>query len=121
MIRRPPRSTLFPYTTLFRSLWGYSDLAPPAPGWNSGLTTQLQGGALCKAADKLRQDLLARASGLLKVDAANLQIRDGVISSKEDPKRTVTFASLARANEGRVIRPHASCCHPGAIGRAMNR
>src|SRR2546429_6660796 len=24
MIRRPPRSTLFPYTTLFRSLWGNS-------------------------------------------------------------------------------------------------
>src|SRR3712207_7394559 len=24
MIRRPPRSTLFPYTTLFRSLFGYS-------------------------------------------------------------------------------------------------
>src|SRR5438105_8535218 len=23
MIRRPPRSTLFPYTTLFRSLWAY--------------------------------------------------------------------------------------------------
>src|SRR5256885_1514767 len=27
MIRRPPRSTLFPYTTLFRSPWN----APPAP------------------------------------------------------------------------------------------
>src|SRR5256885_13247547 len=25
MIRRPPRSTLFPYTTLFRSEWGVSD------------------------------------------------------------------------------------------------
>src|SRR2546426_3163257 len=24
MIRRPPRSTLFPYTTLFRSCWAYS-------------------------------------------------------------------------------------------------
>src|SRR2546427_4598514 len=24
MIRRPPRSTLFPYTTLFRSLFGFS-------------------------------------------------------------------------------------------------
>src|SRR5256885_7112364 len=23
MIRRPPRSTLFPYTTLFRSQWGH--------------------------------------------------------------------------------------------------
>src|SRR2546429_6752414 len=26
MIRRPPRSTLFPYTTLFRSLWGRREL-----------------------------------------------------------------------------------------------
>src|SRR5256885_8835765 len=24
MIRRPPRSTLFPYTTLFRSDWGFA-------------------------------------------------------------------------------------------------
>src|SRR5438067_8369321 len=32
MIRRPPRSTLFPYTTLFRSIWtrcaGDSELRP---------------------------------------------------------------------------------------------
>src|SRR4029078_2585868 len=28
-----------------RVVWGDSDLAPSAPGWNSGLTTQLQGGA----------------------------------------------------------------------------
>src|SRR5437588_13112459 len=27
MIRRPPRSTLFPYTTLFRSVGGNDDLA----------------------------------------------------------------------------------------------
>src|SRR3712207_8848232 len=26
MIRRPPRSTLFPYTTLFRSLGGFFDI-----------------------------------------------------------------------------------------------
>src|SRR3712207_8276386 len=30
MIRRPPRSTLFPYTTLFRSI---STLSGPTPGW----------------------------------------------------------------------------------------
>src|SRR2546429_6700583 len=31
MIRRPPRSTLFPYTTLFRSvLWTYDGWADPA-------------------------------------------------------------------------------------------
>src|SRR5258708_17974127 len=35
MIRRPPRSTLFPYTTLFRSL-----LAPPdVPDWESLVET----------------------------------------------------------------------------------
>src|SRR2546427_4588667 len=32
MIRRPPRSTLFPYTTLFRSLvYGHYDVQPPDP------------------------------------------------------------------------------------------
>src|SRR5436189_4160833 len=32
MVRRPPRSTLFPYTTLFRSLWEpwEAELVPPA-------------------------------------------------------------------------------------------
>src|SRR5438034_4551309 len=32
MIRRPPRSTLFPYTTLFRSHGGHIDLADLARG-----------------------------------------------------------------------------------------
>src|SRR3712207_6909305 len=27
MIRRPPRSTLFPYTTLFRSVWAWHEAA----------------------------------------------------------------------------------------------
>src|SRR5258708_33753388 len=35
MIRRPPRSTLFPYTTLFRSRWGIpaSASASSKTGW----------------------------------------------------------------------------------------
>src|SRR6266498_4618389 len=32
MIRRPPRSTLFPYTTLFRSATSPTDPGTPAPG-----------------------------------------------------------------------------------------
>src|SRR5258708_31526140 len=31
MIRRPPRSTLFPYTTLFRSPMGVAALSSPSP------------------------------------------------------------------------------------------
>src|SRR5258708_31939667 len=36
MIRRPPRSTLFPYTTLFRSAKGLG-----AKEWNNSLKTKL--------------------------------------------------------------------------------
>src|SRR2546423_13554443 len=42
MIRRPPRSTLFPYTTLFRS---HRDGADPALLQPSGHRLQLRGGA----------------------------------------------------------------------------
>ena len=51
------------FTTLdhIRLIWGDSDLAPSSPGWHSGMSTQLQGGALCNAADKMRKDLLSRA------------------------------------------------------------
>src|SRR2546430_13049472 len=34
MIRRPPRSTLFPYTTLFRSLWN-SSMTTAETSWKS--------------------------------------------------------------------------------------
>src|SRR5256885_13063748 len=33
MIRRPPRSTLFPYTTLFRSGWRFAQPLVRPPGW----------------------------------------------------------------------------------------
>jgi CO/xanthine dehydrogenase Mo-binding subunit len=103
-----------------RAVWGDTDLAPSAPGWNSGLTTQLQGGALNAAADKLRKDLLTRAAALLKVDATELDIRDGVISSRANPRTRTTFAALAKANGG-VIRMPGAAVHPGSIGRALNR
>src|SRR2546430_13283366 len=32
MIRRPPRSTLFPYTTLFRSHTAYTEIIRESPG-----------------------------------------------------------------------------------------
>src|SRR5256885_12477166 len=35
MIRRPPRSTLFPYTTLFRSAWWPSAATAPCTTWRT--------------------------------------------------------------------------------------
>lgn len=110
------------YTTLdhIRIVWGDTDLVPVSPGWGSGLTTQLQGGALCNAADKLRKDLLRRASETLKVDVTKLHVRDGVISSTEDPKKRVTFAELVKANNG-PIHMAGRAINSGGQGRAMNR
>src|SRR5256885_3234538 len=41
MIRRPPRSTLFPYTTLFRSVW-------------SGVASRRRGGPLSSVGERAR-------------------------------------------------------------------
>src|SRR3989441_9446542 len=57
MIRRPPRSTLFPYTTLFRSL----RLAPPRPA-AGGERTRQPGTAGCVAAAGRDPDRRGRAA-----------------------------------------------------------
>src|SRR2546430_12826007 len=54
MIRRPPRSTLFPYTTLFRSLPGQAETERQPPGL---IIREPQG-----RVGPLAQDLLGRRS-----------------------------------------------------------
>src|SRR2546422_5788087 len=44
MIRRPPRSTLFPYTTLFRSSQRQRDRRPAAGNQRDGLSEHADGG-----------------------------------------------------------------------------
>jgi CO/xanthine dehydrogenase Mo-binding subunit len=101
-----------------RVLWGDSELTPPSQYWFGGVTTTVQGGAVCVAADKLRRDLLRRAADVLKVDVAKLRTRDGIISSIEDPKKRTSFAELVRAN-GTVIRQSGRCIP--LKGRALNK
>src|SRR2546429_6026259 len=56
MIRRPPRSTLFPYTTLFRSL-------PHAASPNTSLTVQLRVREKAGRRPDLRGNLASRPTG----------------------------------------------------------
>ena len=76
-----------------RLVWGDTDISPSSDEWFGGRTITLQGAAICNAADKLRNDLLQRAAAVLKVDASQLKIRDGVISSGD---KSTTFAALAK-------------------------
>src|SRR3712207_8247142 len=59
MIRRPPRSTLFPYTTLFRSLKGVEHLAQVAFDGGGRRAVRCHAprdeGAVVDDVDKLRQ------------------------------------------------------------------
>ena len=57
MIRRPPRSTLFPYTTLFRSLLGADPAGLPAVKppyfWSDQYGTRLQFAGDASRADRV--------------------------------------------------------------------
>src|SRR5947209_16614925 len=46
MIRRPPRSTLFPYTTLFRSQFDRLDLQPLSRKETASLLSETLGGVI---------------------------------------------------------------------------
>jgi CO/xanthine dehydrogenase Mo-binding subunit len=82
-----------------RLVWGDTDIAPSSDEWFGGRTSTLQGAAMCNAADKLRKDLIQRAATALKVDTANLSIRDGVVS---DSKVHTTFAALVAFNNAPI-------------------
>src|SRR5260221_14207442 len=64
MIRRPPRSTLFPYTTLFRSsMADGAGVEPLWPLWQLAAGVALLGGlrAWCDASGTRRANLQARS------------------------------------------------------------
>src|SRR3712207_9040294 len=82
MIRRPPRSTLFPYTTLFRSLATANthDLAPLA-GWWRGRELELR-----------------REVGLLRDDDALDEARRERARDREALDRKSTRLNSSHAN-----------------------
>src|SRR2546422_9647889 len=92
MIRRPPRSTLFPYTTLFRSLEGRGPLAEPktiliqnATIWTCGTEGRLEGADVLVVDGKIKtvgKGLSAQpdsAAPPLKIDGHGLHITPGLI------------------------------------------
>src|SRR2546430_12944257 len=69
MIRRPPRSTLFPYTTLFRSMYGLLHAAEDAPGPS---VRQVAGGHLGNDRGAFLARLLQDVQGPEEVDVRGL-------------------------------------------------
>src|SRR3712207_7890141 len=63
MIRRPPRSTLFPYTTLFRSRASRGVPRPPRAGGRVGLASGIGGRSDPAAEHELPDERSDRPSG----------------------------------------------------------
>src|SRR2546430_13664223 len=72
MIRRPPRSTLFPYTTLFRSL------SPKQPLYDTGQSCPFEGGAR----NRVRTNLRDRKS--TRLNSSHSQISYAVFCLKKN-------------------------------------
>src|SRR5437773_4882591 len=97
MIRRPPRSTLFPYTTLFRSVTPWKDrrhrpAGPPScPRRSEEHTSELQS----------HHDLVCRLL-LEKKNFLRTPVRAHLFNSRLTVK-ALTFASTARSSLVTVI------------------
>ena len=87
MLRRPPRSTLFPYTTLFRS---HSEVTPPVGG-----DTLYADGR--RAYDDLSDEIKARLEGLMAIHSANLPYGSKGLFAQETEKRTMKIISSTKA------------------------
>src|SRR5256885_11696258 len=97
MIRRPPRSTLFPYTTLFRSRLGHRPADPALPRDDGGLqhprseehTSELQ--SPCNLVCRL---LLEKKKIHLLADTSQHLPRDPFAHSRPSPKRRYAVLRL---------------------------
>src|SRR2546430_8961867 len=75
MIRRPPRSTLFPYTTLFRSVLGVGHQEDPADRSRLEPPRVPCGLLSCRTRAGLGEDLLARHAEIARQLGCNLGLR----------------------------------------------
>src|SRR5258707_8731952 len=83
MIRRPPRSTLFPYTTLFRSRWRRPRDSRPAPR-PAGMLEHANAGIVELA---LRQREMLEADGHVIVEEALDRAGHALVEFRPDHMR----------------------------------
>src|SRR5690242_21292209 len=77
MIRRPPRSTLFPYTTLFRSLETLLTFCPPAPCARTALSS-ISCGGMAKRGGLVTRALWAKKKGGLRSEEHTSELQSHV-------------------------------------------
>src|SRR5256886_9611913 len=95
MIRRPPRSTLFPYTTLFRS-HALRDTAPEL--WRYGLHLK----------EELEVDLAARAKRRSEEHTSELQSQSNFVCRLLLEKKDMRGAAESMPHRASICKPFAA-------------
>src|SRR5256712_10536118 len=113
MIRRPPRSTLFPYTTLFRSAQiaasaygvdiekvkittGDTDVAPMTGLSAGSKTIYTVGVAVMEAAKDARNQTLEIAAKELEASVHDLEIDNEKVVVRGVPDKGITLAQIGK-------------------------
>src|SRR2546429_8838690 len=98
MIRRPPRSTLFPYTTLFRSL---RSVGLTESSWSGSRSCGTLGGRPCSSSSGDRHRLASQGvSALLEVEESALRRPSNRRSGSSGPDSSIRRMSLANPHGG---------------------
>src|SRR2546427_13030745 len=96
MIRRPPRSTLFPYTTLFRSKIDLVVVGPEAP-LAAGLADRLRAGG---------HPVFGPGAAAARIESSKAFAKEGMRSAGVPTAASRTFTALAPALA--YIKTHAA-------------
>jgi CO/xanthine dehydrogenase Mo-binding subunit len=79
-----------------RVVHGDTAKVPYGNGSNASRSTVMAGSAAVGASRKVKEKLLRLASASLEIDSADLILRDGRVTARGAPERSLTFADLAR-------------------------
>src|SRR2546425_12959216 len=104
MIRRPPRSTLFPYTTLFRS---NVDQAPPRPVTQEGCgNDHLKPAGFCRLASHRHTSCSFRDEPCFPEDGLQLFRVGVVVTDDQDSSLSDTRFGLVNCFQSLCYRTH---------------
>lgn len=78
-------------------LWGDTDLIGRGFGTFGSRTLAVGGGAVIKAAERVREKAVRVAATVLETDPEDIEIVDGVFRSRRDPSKTLTWKQVAEA------------------------
>src|SRR5256885_17145083 len=114
MIRRPPRSTLFPYTTLFRSTLaeGHTTIRPAA--------REPEVDDLIAFLNKMGAEVQRTAPDTIEVEGRR-RLRGAEHEVVPDRIEAGTFVVAGGVTGGRILLESAPCAHPEAMLEPLDR